>query len=165
GLAFDIFDERIAGVARQFPDFRNAEAAGAVLRADSPTELARLVGVPAAHLIDELTEVERLAASGQRDRFGRSFAGVMPLGPPDHAVTVRGALFHAQGGLAVTREARVRRIGGKPFPNLFAAGGAAVGLSGSSAKGYLSGNGLLTATVLGRIAGAVAARSRTADVA
>src|SRR5262249_50766343 len=54
GLAFDIFDERIAGVARQFPDFRNAEAAGAVLRADSPTELARLVGVPAAHLIDEL---------------------------------------------------------------------------------------------------------------
>ena len=28
GIAFDIFDERIAGVARQFEDFRNAEKAG-----------------------------------------------------------------------------------------------------------------------------------------
>ena len=34
GIAFDIFDERIAGVARQFEDFRKAEAAGAVLAAD-----------------------------------------------------------------------------------------------------------------------------------
>jgi fumarate reductase flavoprotein subunit len=39
------------------------------------------------------------------------------------------------------------------FPNLLAAGGAAVGVSGHSARGYLSGNGLLTATVFGRIAG------------
>jgi len=165
GLAFDIFDERIAGVARQFPDFRNAESAGAVLRADSPAELARLIGVPAAHLIDELDNAERLAASGQRDRFGRRFGGVKPLGPPYHAVKVTGALFHTQGGLAVTRDARVRRAGGSPFPNLFAAGGAAVGLSGSTAKGYLSGNGLLTATVLGRTAGIVAARFRAADLA
>ena len=46
---------------------------------------------------------------------------------------------------------------GKAFPNLFAAGGAAVGVSGSRASGYLSGNGLLTATVFGRIAGQSAA--------
>ncbi|NRB33033.1 MAG: FAD-dependent oxidoreductase, partial [Rhizobiaceae bacterium] len=30
GVAFAIFDERIAGIARQFEDFKNAEAAGAV---------------------------------------------------------------------------------------------------------------------------------------
>ena len=47
---------------------------------------------------------------------------------------------------------------GRPFPNLFAAGGAAVGVSGSQASGYLSGNGLLTATVFGRIAGTSAAK-------
>ena len=51
------------------------------------------------------------------------------------------------------RLARVKRQAGGLFPNLFAAGGAAVGVSGETAAGYLSGNGLLTATVLGRLAG------------
>ena len=71
---------------------------------------------------------------------------------------VTGALFHTQGGLAIDASARVRRQDGAPFPNLFAAGGAAAGVSGSTAAGYLSGNGLLTATVLGRRAGEAAAR-------
>jgi fumarate reductase flavoprotein subunit len=47
---------------------------------------------------------------------------------------------------------------GRTLPNLFAAGGAAAGVSGSQASGYLSGNGLLTATVLGRIAGTSGAK-------
>ena len=36
------------------------------------------------------------------------------------------------------------------FPNLYAVGGAAVGVSGSGDAGYLSGNGLLSAVVLGQ---------------
>jgi fumarate reductase flavoprotein subunit len=52
----------------------------------------------------------------------------------------------------------VLRQDGSAFPNLFAAGGAAAGVSGGQASGYLSGNGLLTATVLGRLAGDAAAR-------
>ena len=67
-----------------------------------------------------------------------------------------GALFHTQGGLVVDATARVLRDG-VPFPNLFAAGGAACGLSGPDVDGYLSGNGLLTAVTLGRIAGRSAA--------
>jgi fumarate reductase flavoprotein subunit len=70
---------------------------------------------------------------------------------------VAGALFHTQGGLAIDSQARVLDLKGRPFPNLFAAGGAAVGVSGSRPSGYLSGNGLLTATVFGRIAGMNAA--------
>jgi len=42
--------------------------------------------------------------------------------------------------------------------NLFAGGGAACGVSGPDVSGYLSGNGLLTAVMLGRIAGTCAAR-------
>ena len=57
----------------------------------------------------------------------------------------------------MTASARVKRKDGKLFPNLFAAGGAASGVSGLTAAGYLSGNGLLTATVLGRFAGMEAA--------
>ena len=68
-----------------------------------------------------------------------------------------GALSHTQGGLAVDALARVKRRDGGVFPNLFAAGGAAAGVSGDTASGYLSGNGLLAATTLGRIAGQSAA--------
>ena len=74
------------------------------------------------------------------------------------AVKVTGALFHTQGGLAIDASTRVQKNIGGVFSNLFAAGGAAAGVSGSTAAGYLSGNGLLTATVLGRVSGDMAAR-------
>jgi fumarate reductase flavoprotein subunit len=73
-------------------------------------------------------------------------------------VRVTGALFHTQGGLAVDGQARVLRPDGRALPNLYAAGGAACGVSGSRASGYLSGNGLLTAVALGRLAGLAALR-------
>jgi fumarate reductase flavoprotein subunit len=98
-----------------------------------------------------------MKVDGLTDRFGRHFAGTPALVPPYCGVRVTGALFHTQGGLAVDREAQVLRADGSALPNLFAAGGAAAGVSGSTAAGYLSGNGLLTATVLGRIAGTAAA--------
>lgn len=67
---------------------------------------------------------------------------------------VTGALFHTQGGLDIDPvTARVRKAGGGVFANLHAAGGAACGVSGRGDSGYLSGNGLLSATVLGYIAG------------
>ena len=72
-------------------------------------------------------------------------------------VKVTGALFHTQGGLAIDTAARVLRADGTALPNLFAGGGAAVGVSGTGVEGYLSGNGLLTAFTLGRIAGQSAA--------
>ena len=66
-------------------------------------------------------------------------------------------LFHTQGGLVIDENARVLRADGTPLPNLFAGGDAACGLSGPDVEGYLSGNGLLTAVTLGRIAGRAAA--------
>jgi fumarate reductase flavoprotein subunit len=72
-------------------------------------------------------------------------------------VKVTGALFHTQGGLVVDEQARVLDAKGQPLPNLFAGGGAARGISGAHVWGYLSGNGLLSAVALGRIAGRNAA--------
>lgn len=161
GIAWTIFDERIAAVARQFEDFRQAEAMGAVLGADSPVDLARSMKMDPEALTATLAEVDRLKAEGGTDGFGRSFAGSAPLVPPYRAVRVTGALFHTQGGLVVDDDARVLAKmpdgQGRPLPNLYAAGGAACGVSGSKASGYLSGNGLLTAVALGRIAGVAAA--------
>jgi len=157
GIAFDIFDERIAAIARQFADFREAEAAGAVIESPTIDDLARRIGLPASTLAESFAEVEKAKLAGVEDRFGRCFRGVAPLSPPFKATKVTGALFHTQGGLAVDRTARVLDAQGKSLPNLFAAGGAAAGVSGPRAGGYLSGNGLLTAIVLGRIAGQSAA--------
>ena len=64
-----------------------------------------------------------------------------------------GALFHTQGGLEVNDQAQVMHLDGTALPNLYAGGGAACGVSGKGDSGYLSGNGLLSAVVLGRIAG------------
>jgi fumarate reductase flavoprotein subunit len=157
-IAWSVFDARIAAVARQFEDFRDAERAGAMLTGHTAADLAGAMGVPAATFAAEWAEVENLKAKSGQDRYGRQFAPGQLFMPPFHAVKVTGALFHTQGGLAIDGVGRVRRKDGALLPNLFAAGGAAAGVSGSSAAGYLSGNGLLAATVLGRLAGQAAAR-------
>jgi len=157
GIAWDVFDARIAAVARQFEDFQTGERAGAILTAETIAELAAVMHVPLDDFARELHTVETLKTSGKADRFGRQFASEQCLRPPFCAVKVTGALFHTQGGLAIDATGRVKRKDGTVFPNLFAAGGAAAGISGTSAAGYLSGNGLLTATVLGRLAGDAAA--------
>jgi fumarate reductase flavoprotein subunit len=157
GFAWTVFDARIAEVARQFDDFRKAEGAGAILTANTIADLAAAMRVPAATFAAEWNDVEKLKSSGGQDRYGRTFSVDQVCKPPFHAVKVTGALFHTQGGLAIDAKGRVKRKDGTGFPNLFAAGGAAAGVSGSTAAGYLSGNGLLTATVLGRLTGQTAA--------
>jgi fumarate reductase flavoprotein subunit len=157
GFVWDVFDSRIAEVARQFEDFREAERVGAILTVEGVKELAKVMQVPVAAFASEWNEIENLKLAGGQDRYGRKFIAEQSCGPPYHAVKVTGALFHTQGGLAVDSNGRVKRKDGTRFPNLFASGGAAAGVSGSTAAGYLSGNGLLTATVLGYLTGRAAA--------
>lgn len=149
GFAWTIFDGRIAAIARQFEDFKQAEQQGAVVAAESVADLSERLGLPNATLQQSF---DARPQEGP-DAFGRSWQSP-PLAPPYHAVKVTGALFHTQGGLEVDPETvHVRTPQGDRFPNLFAAGGAACGVSGTGDSGYLSGNGLLAATVLGYIAG------------
>jgi fumarate reductase flavoprotein subunit len=159
GVAFDIYDERLHRLALQFEDYRAAEAHGAVRRAAAVAELAVELGVPAGALAATFAEIAEMATGRRADPFGRDFIGKPMLAPPYYGVRVTGALFHTQGGLAVDAEARVLRRSGDPLPNLWAAGGAARGVSGPAVDGYLSGNGLLTAVTLGATAGRSAARS------
>jgi fumarate reductase flavoprotein subunit len=153
GIAWDIYDARLHKLGEDFEDYRQAVAAGALRRGDTAAELASACGLPPAALAATLEASRRLAAGEGEDAFGRDFTAKPPLEPPFHAVKVTGALFHTQGGLVVDGQARVLREDGAALPNLFAAGGAARGVSGPDDWGYLSGNGLLTAVALGRIAG------------
>jgi fumarate reductase flavoprotein subunit len=151
GIAWTIFDESIATTARQFQDFRDAEAVGAIVTAPDLATLAERTGLPTLALNASLAEI----VDGKCP-WGR--AKTEALRAPYCAVRVTGALFHTQGGLRIDVTARVLRKDGSALPNLFAGGGAACGVSGPSVDGYLSGNGLLTAVALGRIAGAGAAK-------
>lgn len=156
-VAWSIFDARLNQLMLAFDDYREAISAGAVLEAADLPELAARTGLPLEPLTRTLDEVAACVASGSRDRFGRTFGDKPPLTAPFFAAKVTGALFHTQGGLAVDGDARVLRADGTAFPNLFAGGGAARGVSGPDAGGYMAGNGLLTATTLGKLAGRAAA--------
>ncbi len=154
GQVWTIFDARIAAIARQFEDFKLAEAQGAITWADTLEALADGAGLPFHHVRRTVQEVSDSVSGGHPDSFGRSFTPPK-LTAPYAAVRVTGALFHTQGGLAVDpRSAKVRTRTGNIFPNLHAVGGAACGVSGSGDSGYLSGNGLLSAITLGYLAGA-----------
>lgn len=157
-FAWSIFDERLHGLMLQFDDYHDALRAGAVIEAADLAELAAKTRLPEAALAATLAEVAALVESGEPDAFGRRFAPRAVLASPYRAARVTGALFHTQGGLVVDDDARVVAEDGSSFPNLFAGGGAARGISGPGADGYLAGNGLLAATTLGKVAGRSAAR-------
>lgn len=164
GVAFNLYDARLHELGLDFADYRAAYAAGAVKQAQTIDDLAAEFELPSAPLRATVEEVAAYARNHGADPFGRSFDGVRPWSPPFYAVRVTGALFHTQGGVAVDADGRAMRQNGAPHPNLFAGGGAAVGVSGPDVSGYLSGNGLLTAIALGRsmgraAGGQVAARS------
>jgi fumarate reductase flavoprotein subunit len=158
GIAWNIYDRRIHDFALAFPDYREAAAAGAILGGADIPGLAAATRIPEAALADTLGRIEACRNGRESDPAGRDFTGLPPLVAPYHAVKVTGALFHTQGGLMIDDAARVMRADGSSFPNLFAGGGAACGVSGPDVSGYLSGNGLLTAIAFGFLAGAGAAR-------
>ena len=163
-FAWAIYDARIHQIAEAEEEYAEMSAMGAVTWADTPAELAERVGLDARGLADTVTTYNRAANGQGEDAFGRTAFALAPLEGRLAAVKVKPGLFHTQGGLLVDAEARVRRLAGGTVPNLFAGGGAAAGISGrDGALGYASGNGLITALVLGRRAGLTAMKEITAE--
>jgi fumarate reductase flavoprotein subunit len=158
-VAFDIYDERLHEFGLGFPDYARAVAAGAIRRGATAAELAAALGIDAAGLERTLAEVDALAHDNATDAFERTFRPSEALRPPYFGVKVGAALFHTQGGAVVDAQCRVLVARNTPLPNLYAAGGAARGVSGDAVWGYLSGNGLLSAVAGGFIAGRAAAAS------
>ena len=122
----------------------------------APANWRALFSLPEDELSRTLEQVDALAREARQRSLRPDVRACEALQPPYCGVRVTGTLFHTQGGLTIDREARVLRPDGGRLPNLFAGGGAARGLSGPEASGYLSGNGLLTAISLGRAAGLAA---------
>jgi fumarate reductase flavoprotein subunit len=151
GTAVLLLDGRIHDACLVFDDFRQTVEAGALRWAEDAEGLAAAFGLDPAALTVTLNEVRDLASNGGTDQWGRSY-WEQPLGQPLAGVRVTGALFHTQGGLRVDAHARVLCPDGSAIAGLYASGGAAMGISGHGAAGYLAGNGLLPALGLAFLA-------------
>lgn len=158
GPVHAIFDDRIRAIADKEEEFHEMMEMGGARRAVSAGELAPAIGVDAGNLTATIARYNDAAQGRSTDPLGRTAFGIAPLQPPLFATRVVPGLFHTQGGLLVDEQAHVMRADGTIIANLFAGGGAAAGISGrAGGGGYASGNGLLTALGLGRLAGCTAA--------
>jgi fumarate reductase flavoprotein subunit len=158
GPRYAIFDQKMFDVAALEEEFVELARHGAFKSADTPSELAKLLDIDPAALAATIAEAQAAARGERPDPLRRRDFGLGPLEDRLYGCRVVPGLFHTQGGLAVDLDGRVLDTRGRPIPNLFAGGGAAGGLSGrTGAAGYASGNGLLSAIALGRLAGLAAA--------
>ncbi len=157
--AFAVFDQKIFDVAAQEEEFMELVRYGGVKKAGDLGALAAMFELDGAELARQVEAFNKAARGEAKDAFGRSNFGLGALEGPFYGCRVVPGLFHTQGGLRVDGNAHVLKQDGTPIPGLFAGGGAAAGISGKAgALGYASGNGLLTAVALGRLAGLTAAR-------
>ncbi len=154
-FAYAVFDQRICDIASKEEEFVEMLEMGAFQKLDA---IDGVLELPPQALAETLEAYARAANGVSPDPQGRVDFGLAPLQAPYFVARVKPGLFHTQGGLLIDEEARVLQAGGAIIANLFAGGGAAAGISGANgATGYASGNGLLSALGLGRIAGKAAA--------
>lgn len=159
GPCFAIFDQKIFDVTAAEEEFLELANYGGVKKGATTAELAGYHGLDAKALTASVESYNKAARGEAPDAFGRRDFALAPLTGTLYICRVVPGLFHTQGGLMVDNDGRVLRPNGQPVANLFAGGGAAAGLSGrTGAGGYASGNGLLSAVGLGRLAGLAAAQ-------
>ncbi|MCW2838837.1 MAG: ifcA 2 [Aeromicrobium sp.] len=151
GQAWIILDARIDEACSVFQDYLDTRESGAVKWAGTARELAQDVGIDPEGLEDTVRRTQLFARGEFGDELGRTF-WEQELTGRLAAVAVRPALFHTQGGLRVDEHARVVDEHAQPITGLYASGGAAMGISGHGAGGYLAGNGLLPALGLAYLA-------------
>jgi fumarate reductase flavoprotein subunit len=153
-----VYDQRIKAIADKELEFHELVEMGGAREFDTVDAMADALGAERATLAQTLERYGSAARGQSVDEFGRADFALAPLEAPYVASRVTPGLFHTQGGLAVDDAGRVLRASGGVIPGLFAVGGVAPGVSGQAGgRGYSSGNGLLVAVGLGRLAGAAAA--------
>jgi fumarate reductase flavoprotein subunit len=132
-----VWDDVAMEQAAKSEMMRESEAAGALQRAVTVTELARALRV------DETALRGALEPTHGRRR----------LQAPFHFTWLTHGVLTTQGGAEIDTRGRVLRTDGSTVAGLRAGGGVAVGLAGERSEGYSSGNGLLAAFGMGWIIG------------
>lgn len=149
--AVELWDQAIMDRLPESEAMRESEEAKAYRFCETLEEVATAFELPSDALKRTVELYNRGVETG-RDELGRTTL-LDPLVPPFYAARITGGLAHTQGGIRVDVHGRALRPNGAVVEGLFAGGGSAVGISGSSPFGYLSGNGLLSAVGSGYIIG------------
>lgn len=152
-----IFDQGIYDELLSHEDFKKLNEMKAFKTGDSIEVLAGELGMNESTL-KETFDAFQQNKDGVADTFNRTDFP-KTLNGPFYGIKVSPALFHTQGGLKINTNAQVLNEQEEIIENLYAGGGTAVGVSGNHAYGYMSGNGLLAAFGLGKIAGEHAANA------
>ena len=136
-------------------------------RADTLGELARQLGVPEAAFLETVAAFNAACRGGRFDHavlddcYTEGLAPAKthwarPIGtPPFYGYTLKPGVTFTYLGVKVDDQAAVH-FGGRPSPNLVAAGEVMAG--NVLGKGYTAGVGMTIGTIFGRIAGARAAQ-------
>ncbi|QQX89151.1 FAD-dependent oxidoreductase (plasmid) [Cupriavidus necator] len=149
-----------------------------LLRADSVDALAALAGIDRAGLADSVARMNRYAATGVDEEFGKgdnvfdTYYADPQVGPnpclapvvnaPFYAVRIDAGDIGTKGGLVTDASARVLLEDSSPIPGLFAIGNTSASVMGASYPG--AGATIGPAMTFGLVAAdALARMSRTAD--
>ncbi|MCE0765570.1 FAD-dependent tricarballylate dehydrogenase TcuA [Pseudonocardia kujensis] len=160
GTAYQVFDA--SGTELLEP--RYAQSTPVV--ADTVEKLAHALGLP--RLVETVRAFNTACPDGEFDPADLDGLAAQPPGqppksnwavpltrPPFRAYRVTPAVTFAFAGLAIDADAQVRDEVGRPLPGLLACGDA---VGGIAVHNLPAGTGMIAAGVLGRIAGATAAR-------
>ena len=139
-----------------------------VIKADSPDELAGVLGLPRQSLLETLGSYNSAVQDGRYDPSvldechtvdiepAKSHWALRIDTPPFYAYPLRPGITFTYLGLKIDESARVLFADERPSPNIYAAGEVMAG--NILGQGYCAGTGMTIGSVFGRIAGDHAAR-------
>ncbi|MBR5262017.1 MAG: FAD-binding protein, partial [Oscillospiraceae bacterium] len=133
-------------------------ARGVVVKADTPEELARLIGVPEETFAETLRRYNEMCKNGEDTEFGKRSELMIPLDkPPYYALKFGPASLAVVGGLRVDVNMNVQNENNISIPGLYAIGNVAGGRYGMDYPMLIPGNSHGTALTFGYILGDILA--------
>lgn len=139
---------------------------GTIVTADTISELADLIGVPAENLEASVARYNELAEAKQDADYGKRSEILNPISePPFYAGKLVSTLLTATGGLRTDENCAVLDKNDTPIPGLYVCGSAAGDFFANDYPTICPGVGHGRCLTFGRIAGIVAAGGSIDDIA
>ena len=130
---------------------------GLTVQADTPEELAKLIGCDPETFAKTLSDWNGYVAAKNDPDFGRATGMEEDLSvPPYYAIKIAPGIHHTMGGVKIDTLTHVIDTDGNVIPNLYACGEVTGGVHGGNRIG---GNAVADIVVFGRIAGQQAAEN------
>lgn len=131
-----------------------------IQKAETLDELAKIYGIPAAALKEQVARWNKAVASGKDSEFGRPMQKSMKLEQgPWYGVRMWPKVHYCMGGVRVNTHSQVLHlVTDKPIEGLFAAGEATGGIHGASRLGACA---VAEGVVTGRNAGRMCVQSKS----